>query len=275
MKQILTIASIISSSTVVLIFLFLIYFSIPLFQGVDIRTLFSDEWLPEQNIYGLLPMVIGSLVIAINATVLASLYALSIAFCIDGLKNKKLQSIFYYFFNIVSSIPTVVYGFLGVIILVPFIRVIYDNSGMNILSASLMLSLVITPTITLFFIDTIKSTPKEYQNILYSLGGTKIQYQLYILLSYHKRTLMLGIIMGFCRAIGDTMIALMLAGNSIIIPTNLQDSARTLTSHIALLFAGDFDSLEFQSIFASGLLLFIITIVLLSIIKVVRHAKNH
>jgi phosphate transport system permease protein len=186
------------------------------------------------------------------------------------LKKTKAQNMLTRFFNLLSSIPTVVYGFLGLIFFVPFIRNFSGDSGMNILSASLVLSLVITPTMVLFFIDTFKNVPKSYKTIVNSLGGDTIDYQMKVLLPYTFKSLSIGFIMGFSRAIGDTMIALMISGNSIVIPHSLNDSARTLTSHIALLFGGDFESMEFKSIFASGLILFLISICILLLIRFLR-----
>jgi phosphate transport system permease protein len=90
-----------------------------------------------------------------------------------------------------------------------------------------------------------------------------IQYQLFVLLPYHRRSILVGISLGLARAMGDTMIALMVAGNSIQLPQSLGDSVRTLTAHIALLFAGDFESMTFRSIFASGLILFGLTALVL------------
>jgi phosphate transport system permease protein len=170
-----------------------------------------------------------------------------------------------------GSIPTVVYGLIGALLLVPLIRSVWaESSGMSLLSAALMLSLVIAPTMVLFFLDSFRSTPTEFAQIASALGGQTIQYQLYVLLPYHRRSIGVGISLGLARAMGDTMIALMIAGSSIRIPHHLTDSVRTLTAHIALLFAGDFDSMAFRSIFASGLILFGLTVVLLGAIHRLR-----
>jgi len=273
MKKLLFILSIISILVIDMIFLFLGYFSLPMLSNGSLFDLVASNWNPDKS-YGLLPMILGSLSIATLASFFAFFYSISITLTLDGLKSKKVKNILIYFFNILSSIPTVVYGFLGVIILVPIIRSLLNGSGMNLLSASLVLSLVITPTMTLFFIDTFKNTPKEYKIIVNSLGGDTIDYQMKILLPFTFKSITIGAVMGFSRAIGDTMISLMIAGNSIIIPNSLNDSVRTLTSHIALLFAGDFESIEFKSIFASGFILFIISSFILFFIYFLRRVYS-
>ena len=270
MKITLQILTIVSAFIVVLIFLFLGYFSLPLLVKDGLFNLMISNWNPDKS-YGLLPMILGSLSISLLASFFAFLYSISIALSVDGMNNKKIKDIVIYFFNILSSIPTVIYGFLGVIILVPIVRDFLNGSGMNLFSASLMLSLVITPTMVLFFADTFKNTPKQYSSIVNSLGGDIVDYQIKILLPYSLKSITIGFVMGFSRAIGDTMIALMVAGNSIVVPTSLSDSIRTLTSHIALLFAGDFDSMEFKSIFASGFILFIVSSCLLFFIHFLKN----
>jgi len=266
MKQILSIFSLFSTTVVVLIFLFLSYFSAPLIKSN--LSLFSLNWSPP-NSYGLMPMLLSTLLIATLATTFAYINALSVALFLNRLKRGKLKLILQTLFNILGSIPTVVYGFLGVILLVPFIRELSYSSGYNIISAAITLSFLITPTIVLFLIDSFDKTKNEYKLIVCAIGGNTIDYQLKVLLKVNKKALIVAAIMGFSRAIGDTMIALMVAGNSIKIPDSLSSSVRTLTSHIALTYGGDFDSIEFKTIFASGLILFFISLNILIAIKAV------
>jgi len=258
------------------IVLFLISFSLPLFDGGVAGSLFSTRWDPAQGRYGLLPMVAGTLSIALLATSIAVLLAFSVALSLESLPHGGLRRILYRMLLLFGAIPTVVYGLIGVLAVVPFVRSLWtEGSGMSVAAAGAVLSLVITPTMTLFFVDSFAATPSEFRSIAAALGGRKIQYQLYLLLPYHRRSLGVGLSLGLARAMGDTMIALMIAGNSIQIPHHLGDSVRTLTSHIALLFAGDFDSPAFRSIFASGLILFGLTLILLLAVhwlKGERHA---
>jgi phosphate transport system permease protein len=257
------------------ILLFLLYFSFPLISGGHTGTILSARWNPAGGEFGLLPMVMGTLWIALGAAFLAAVMSLSIALTIDALPDSKLSQILYRMFMLFGSIPTVVYGFVGVLVLVPYMRQIYSNSsGMSVASAALVLAFVITPTMILFFLDSFRATPRHYRQMTAALGGETIQYQLYVMLPYHIRSIKGGFVLGFARAMGDTMIALMIAGNSIRIPHSFGDSARTLTAHIALLFGGDFDSPAFRSIFASGLILFVMSLVLLLALNQIHKAER-
>jgi len=271
MKHLLWFLSLLSGLVVVLIFLFLGYFSIPLFTETGMWQLLGSEWDPPE-MYGLLPMMIGSLLVAFGATLLAFVYALAIALSLNRMRHSRLREMLVSFFSLLSAIPTVVYGFLGVILLVPLMRSVIGGSGFSLLLAILVLSLVVTPTILLFLHESFSSTPKSYNTIVHALGGDSIDYQVRILLPHAASGLRIALVMGMGRAIGDTMIALMVSGNAVAMPSSLGESVRTLTAHIALLFAGDFDSMEFRSIFASGLMLFGFSLLMLVLIRSMRRA---
>jgi phosphate transport system permease protein len=271
MKHLLWFLSLLSGLVVVLIFLFLGYFSVPLVAEGGVRQLFGSVWNPPEA-YGLLPMMLGSLLVATIATLLAFVYALAIALSLDRMRSSRARAAVVSFFALLSAIPTVVYGFLGVILLIPWMRGVMGGSGLSLLSAALVLSLVVTPTILLFLHESFDNVPVSYQSIVHALGGDRVDYQMRILLPHTIRGVSIGLIMGFGRAIGDTMIALMVAGNAVAMPSSLGESVRTLTAHIALLFAGDFDSVEFRSIFASGMLLFLFSLLMLALIRRMRHA---
>ena len=254
--------------------LFLLYFASPMLVDGRFVELVSGEWHPDSS-FGLSAMIVGSALLSIGATLLAFIYAISITLTIDRLpRGSRVREGAIVLFRMLTAIPTVVYGFLGVILLLPFMRSISDGSGMSLLSAIVVLSLVITPTMVLFLHESFENVPPEYSTIIHSLGGDRVDYQLYLLLRYRYRGLILTLIMGFGRAVGDTMIALMLSGNATSLPSSPLDSIRTLTAHIALLFAGDFDSMEFQSIFASGLILFLSSAIVVMTLRSIRRADE-
>jgi phosphate transport system permease protein len=254
MKTATFVFALISGFIVLLILLFLGYFSIPIFKaGVDINKVS--------------PLLISSIVISFFASVLAFVFGLSVALFIESFKKSKAKQLLGAFFALLGSIPTVVYGFLGVVVVVKAFREFGFGSGYGVVSAILVLSLVVTPTIVLFLKDSFSNTPKEFKSIVKSLGGTKEEFAFLVLLPYNKKGLLTAYLLGFARAIGDTMIALMVAGNSINYPTSFFESVRTLTANIALLFAGDFDSIEFRYIFICGLILFLISAFFIALIK--------
>ena len=253
---------------------FLLGFAAPLLMGHPLGTLLNVTWHPEAGQYGLLPMVIGTLSVALLATLIGFIGALAAALQFDTMRSGHLKHLLYRGILVFGAVPTVVYGLIGVVILVPWLRLyVVEGAGWSILAAGIMLSLVIWPTMVLFLIDSFRATPPEFAAITSALGGERIQYQLGVLLPFHRRSIGVALSLGLARAMGDTMIALMLAGNSITIPHSLTDSARTLTAHIALLFAGDFDSPAFRSIFVSGLILLGLTVVLQGVIVYLRKEK--
>jgi phosphate transport system permease protein len=247
------------------------WFAWPLLISGEGATLLSLQWDPTGGIYGLVPMIVGTLGIALMAALLGGVLALGIALGLEAIPKGQRRDILYRTLMVLGSIPTVVYGLVGVLVLIPWVRSIWmESSGMSLIAAGGMLSLVITPTMALFFYDSLRSAPASYRQIGAALGGERIQYQLRILLPYRWRSLLSGGVLGLGRALGDTMIALMLAGNAVQIPHHGSDAVRTLTAHIGLLFAGDFDSPAFRSIFASGLILFGLTVVVLGIAQWLR-----
>ena len=253
---------------------FLLGFAAPLLINHPVGMLLGATWDPETGQYGLLPMLIGTLSVALLATVIGFVGALATALYFDAIGERRLKRLLYRGILVLGAIPTVVYGLVGVVILVPWLRqYVVEGAGWSILAAGIMLSLVIWPTMALFLIDSFRSTPPEFAAITSALGGERIQYQLGVLLPFHRRSIGVALSLGLARAMGDTMIALMLAGNSLTMPHSITDSARTLTAHIALLFAGDFDSPAFRSIFVSGLILLGLTVLLQGVIVYLRRGR--
>ncbi|MBU1743937.1 MAG: ABC transporter permease subunit, partial [Proteobacteria bacterium] len=164
--------------------------------------------------------------------------------------------------------PTVVYGFVGIFLLVPMVREIFqDGSGMCVLTASLMLAVLISPTLILFFVDGFDRVPRSYLDAVAALGGNEAQQFIFVILPNAWRSVLSGIVLAFGRALGDTLIALMIAGNAAQVPGSVLESARTLTAHIALVIASDYDSPEFKSIFACGLTLYLFSTVMVVLIR--------
>ena len=174
-----------------------------------------------------------------------------------------------------TGIPTVVYGFAALFFLVPAVRRIFSyGTGLSVLTASLMLALLILPTITLIAQDRLASVPKTQVLAALSLGASRMETFLYVLLPGAWRGLISATVLGAGRAVGDTLIALMLAGNAVALPGSLLDSARTLTAHIALVTAADYESLSFKAIFVCGLVLFIFAGANIVFLRLVERLKK-
>lgn len=258
-KTALFICAAASALATLLIFGFLLVFGLPLFKGGQFFLLLGRPWAPGQGMYGFLPMIAGTASISLLSLVVAFSISLGVSFFLHSLAPATLGKILKRLVQFMTGVPTVIYGFIGVFLLVPLIREMFENgSGMCVLSASLMLGLLISPTMILFFSDGFAAVDKKYIQAARALGATRVQTLLFVVLPNAWRGLMTGLIMALGRAMGDTLIALMIAGNAVNVPSSLLDPARTLTSHIALVSAADYHSMEFKSIFACGVTLYLL-----------------
>lgn len=256
-------------SVIFSIFILLVFLGIPFFQQSGL-SFFFETWNPGQGKYGILPMIYTTFIIAIPALFTAFFLSLGFACFAASTGHSFLKKPAITLIRTASSIPTVVYAFIGVFLIVPFIRNIGPSgSGYSILSASLMLALLISPTMIFFFYDSILESEKSLKEGGLALGATKTEALLYLVIPNAKNGIYAGVFLGMGRAIGDTMISLMLAGNSISFPISPFESGRTLTAHIGLVMASDYDSPEFGSIFACGILLYLITAVLSIVSKII------
>lgn len=249
----------------------------PLIENGRVLALFSPEWNPRQHSYGILPMVMGSLRITLLALVFSLPMSISAACLAEVLAPRSVRRLLMIAIRFMAGIPTVVYGFVAVFLLVPLMReYLIQGSGFSILTASLVLAVLIAPTMIIFFVNGLQNVPESYSTAVDSLGARPMQKLLYLLLPQAYPTFLVGIILGLGRAMGDTMISLMLAGNSVALSNSITESGRTLTAHIALVIAADVSSMEFTTIFFCGLTLSLFTISLIISIRLLgRFGANH
>lgn len=264
----LYLAAILSVSITILIFGFMVFLGLPLFMEGRLFSMLSEGWMPSRNIFGIYPMIAGTLSIAFLALVFSIPLSLGCAMLITTFSGKKSSGILMWLVRMMTGIPTVIYGFVGIFLLVPFIRIFFQSgSGMCILSAALLLAVLISPTMILIFSDSFNQVPRQYMDAMDALGGSKAQKLRYVIIPCSLRGIFTGILLSLGRAMGDTLIALMVAGNAVAVPDSVLDSARTLTAHIALVIAADFDSMEFRALFACGIVLYVFTTILVLIIR--------
>jgi len=267
-------AALISAITTAAILLFLLVPIVPLLQQGDFLALMWQPWDPQAGQFGIYPMIVGTTIISSLALFFAFPLSLGCATLITVEEKSWLAHLLNKIVTLMTGIPTVIYGFVGIFLLVPLLRNSFDaGSGMCILAASLMLTLLVSPTMILIFRDSFASGPSSYNTAVLSLGGSKTQHFLYITLPHSWRGLIVGFSLALGRALGDTLIALMIAGNAIQVPGSLLDSARTLTTHIALVFAADYESPEFRAIFACAIFLYLFSS-LLALIARLAHRQS-
>lgn len=239
------------------IFGFMFVFGLPLMTGGRFFELITGHWSPQNGLYGIWSMIMGTIIVASSSVAISFPLSLGCASLISVIAPARFSIFLRGTVRMMTGIPTVIYGFVGIFLLVPLIReFIQDGSGFCILSAALVLAVLISPTMILVFTDSFDRVPKSCLIAVDALGGTPVQKLLYVIIPQARKGICTGVILSMGRALGDTLIALMLAGNAINTPGSVLDSARTLTAHIALVIASDYESLEFKSIFACGLILY-------------------
>ncbi|MBN2081672.1 ABC transporter permease subunit [bacterium] len=267
-ERILLVCAVLSSLITAAILVFMLIMGLPLLAGGRIFTLAISAWEPGRELFGIYPMLLGTLAVAPLALIIALPVSLGTAALIGVAQPRGAVLFVRRFVQLMTGIPTVVYGFVGVFLLVPLIRGMAGRgTGMCVLTAALLLALLVAPTMILFFGEAFQSVPRAYLLAVDAIGADRWQKFCHVILPNAWRGVLGGIVMATGRAFGDTMIALMVAGNAARVPQSVYDPVRTLTSHIALIKAADYNSLEFKSIFACGLALYLVASVLVVLIR--------
>ena len=244
-----------------LITFFIFQQGIPLIFKVGIGNFLSTHWAPTKGQFGILSMIIGSLMVTAGALIVGIPFGLACAIFLAEFSSKVVQKTLKPIIELLAGIPSVVYGFIGIVILVPFIREHFGGPGFSVLAASIILGIMILPTIVSISYDSLVAVPKTYREGSFALGATKWQTVVMLLFPAARSGIIAGIILGMGRAIGETMAVIMIAGNALKLPHSILDSVRTLTSTIALELgyaAGDHRA----ALFACGSILFVIIVVL-------------
>jgi len=245
-----------------IIFVFILSEGLPLFYGVGVRNIaLGMKWAPTRGFFGIFPMVISSFMVTFGALVVGAPLALACAAYLSEYAGKKTKIFLKPSLELLAGIPSVVYGFLGVVYIVPFIRDYIGGPGFSILSTSIVLGIMVLPTITSISFDTLMSVPAAFREGSFAMGATKWQTVYKIVLPAARSGILASFILGMGRAIGETMAVIMVAGNALKIPTSLTDPLRTLTSNIALELAyatGD----HRRALFSTGVVLLVIIMVL-------------
>ena len=256
-------AACISMCLVVAVLVFLIAFAWPAFAGQEWKALLSMDWRPFQDHFGILPMIQGSL--ALTATAMLMAYPLGLGLCLfcSGLGPAWAARLLQALVQFMAGIPTVVYGFVAAFTLVPFLRHHFSvGTGYSWLADSIVLSFLVLPTVVLIGLSAVHRVQQDLSLTCSALGLSKVQALVSVIFPAAWPGLLAAGLLGFGRAVGDTLIALMLAGNAPQTPDSMLDSIRVLTAHIALVVATDSQSPAYRSVFVAGCLLFAIAAVI-------------
>jgi phosphate ABC transporter permease protein PstC len=226
--------------------------------------LLSSNWYPLEGEFGIYPMIMGSLAVTAGAMVIGIIFGLGCAILLTQFCPPRLVTILKPSVELLAGIPSVVYGFMGVVILVPLIRDYLGGPGLSVLASSIVLGIMMLPTVISISVDALQAVPKSYREGSIALGATEWQTTHMVILKAGRSGIIAAVILGMGRAIGETMAVIMVAGNTLDLPRSILDPVRTLTSNIALEMgysAGD----HRRALFASGVILFVIIMILNSI----------
>jgi phosphate transport system permease protein len=267
-KRILGTVAFSAISVLFLIALFILNEGLPFIFKYGIKEfLFSSDWQPQQNKFGIFPMITASLWVTFGAMLIGAPLGVAGAFFLSEYVPKTIMKIIKPTIELLAAIPSVVYGFIGVMVLAPIIRENFGGPGLSLMAASIILGIMILPTVISISIDSILAVPQSYREGSLALGATTWQTIYMVTVKASKSGIIASIILGLGRAIGETMAVIMVAGNSVNIPHSALDSVRTLTANIALEMSYA-TGLHRQALFATGVILFIVIIILNSFASV-------
>lgn len=248
-------------SVLALITFFIFREGLLLLGKVGLGNFFGLKWAPTRGLYGILPMVVGSLWVTFGALIIGVPLGLACAVLLAEFAPKRAVLVLKPTIELLAGIPSVVYGFIGVLVLIPLIRNYLGGPGFSVLACAIILAVMILPTIISISLDSLQAVPNSYREGSLALGATRWQTTLRVTIPAARSGIVSSIILGMGRAIGETMAVIMVAGNALKIARTPLDPVRTLTSNIALELGyatGD----HRQALFATGMVLFIIIMIL-------------
>ena len=235
MKGVFFILALISIVAVIVICIFIFAGGVPGIMKIGVfNFLFGTVWKPSSEIYGILPFIIGSLYVTALALLFGVPLGIICAIYLAKFCPPKLKKVFEPAINLLAGIPSVVYGFFGLVVIVPAIKDLFGGRGTGILAASILLGIMILPTIISVSKSAIEAVPETYLEAGLALGAPKEYSVFKIVVPAAKNGILAGVILGIGRAIGETMAVMMVAGNQPIIPDSILSGVRTLTSNIVL-----------------------------------------
>ena len=245
-----------------LIAFFLFREGLPLVLKVGVPEFIANStWAPSRGQFGILPMIVGSLEVTLLAVVVGATLGLSCALFLAEFAPRWSVRVLKPLIELLAAIPSVVYGFIGVVVLVPLIRENLGGPGFSVLASGFVLGIMVLPTVIAIALDALQAVPQSYKEGSLALGATRWQTLYRVALPAARSGIIAGLILGMGRAVGETMAVIMVAGNALKIPGSPLDPVRTLTSNIALEMGyatGDHQA----ALFATGVVLFVITMLL-------------
>lgn len=257
MKIIFLLCACFSIIAVALICIFLFANGVPAIGKIGVgEFLFGMDWKPLEGLYGIFPMIIGSIYVTAGSIIVGVPIGILCAIFMARFCPPKLYKVLKPAVELLAGIPSIVYGFFGLVVLVPILQDLFGGSGKSVLTASILLGIMILPTIINVSESAIRAVPNSYYEGALALGATHERSVFAATVPAAKSGIFAGLILGVGRSIGETMAVIMIAGNKTIIPDSLIDGVRTLTGNIVLEM-GYAEGLHREALIATGVVLFV------------------
>lgn len=218
-------------------------------------------WKPLEGLFGILPMIIGSIYVTAGAILIGVPIGLLCAIFMAKFCPAKLYRFLKPAIDLLAGIPSIVYGFFGLVVIVPVMQALTGTSGKGVLTASIMLGIMILPTIISVSESSLRAVPESYYEGSLALGATHERSVFFAVLPAAKSGIMAGVILGIGRAIGETMAVVMIAGNQPVIPSSLTSGVRTLTANIVMEM-GYATGLHREALIATAVVLFVFILII-------------
>ena len=262
MKYVFLFTACLSIISVLLICIFLFANGIPGMAKIGvIDFLTGTKWMPGYDIYGIFPMILGSIYVTAGAIIVGVPIGLLCAIFLARFCPEKLYKLLKPAVNLLAGIPSIVYGFFGLVVIVPIMQDIFGGGGKGILTASILLGIMILPTIISVTESSLNAVPENYYEGSLALGATHERSVFRVIFPAAKSGITAGIILGIGRAIGETMAVMMVAGNQPILAKSVTSGVRTLTANIAMEM-GYATGLHREALIATAVVLFVFILII-------------
>ena len=262
MRIIFLISACVSIIAVVVICVFLFVNGVPAMAEIGFFDfLLGETWRPTSGLYGIMPMILGSIYVTAGAIIVGVPLGLLTAVFMAYFCPPKLYKVLMPAVELMAGIPSVVYGFFGLVVMVPLVRTTLGGRGTSMLTASLLLGIMILPTIIGVSESAIRAVPRSYYEGSLALGATKERSVFFSVLPAAKSGVLAAVVLGIGRAIGETMAVIMVAGNQARMPGGLLEGVRTLTANIVMEM-GYAQDLHREALIATAVVLFVIILII-------------
>ncbi len=274
MEIVFLLTACISILSVVLICLFLFANGVPAMKEIGLGDfLLGQEWKPGNDKYGIFPMILGSIYVTGGALLIGVPIGILTAIFMARFCPKKLYRFLKPAIELLAGIPSVVYGFFGLVVMVPFVREVFGGQGTSILTASVLLGIMILPTIIGVAESAIRAVPNSYYEGALALGATHERSVFRAVIPAAKSGITAGVVLGIGRAIGETMAVIMVAGSQARMPNGILKGIRTLTANIVLEM-GYATDLHREALIATGVVLFVFILLINVLFSILKRRDN-